>query len=48
VLTNPSAAAVANGATMTVTVDADVLTLVPGLSMHVTEASTGAVEQLTR
>jgi len=48
VLTNPSAAATANGATMTVTVDAEVVTLMPGLSMHVSESSTGAIEQLSR
>jgi len=48
VLSDPSASANADGTTMTVTVDAAVITLVPGLSMHVTESSTGAIEQLTR
>jgi len=48
VLSGPSASASANGTTMTVTVDAEVVTLVPGLSMHVTQSSTGAIEQVTR
>ncbi len=48
VLSSPSTSATANGTTMTVTVNAEVVTLVPGLTMHVTESSTGAIEQLTR
>jgi len=46
VLSSPSTSASANGTTMTV--NAEVVTLVPGLTMHVTESSTGAIEQLTR
>ncbi len=48
VLSSPSTSATADGTTMTVTVNAEVVTLVPGLTMHVTESSTGAIEQLTR
>jgi Flp pilus assembly protein TadG len=48
VLSNATATASANDATMTVTVDAEVVTLVPGLTMHVSTSSTGAIEQLTR
>ncbi len=48
VLSSSSAAASADGTTMTVTVDADVLSLVPGLSMHVRQSSTGPIERLTR
>jgi hypothetical protein len=48
VLSHATATASANDATMTVTVDAEVVTLVPGLTMHVSTSSTGAIEQLTR
>ncbi len=48
VLNTPTASASTNGSSMTVTVDAEVITLVPGLTMHVTQSSTGAIEQRTR
>jgi len=47
VLNTPTATASADGTAMTVTVDAEVVTLVPGLTMHVTQSSTGAIEQRT-
>lgn len=48
VLSAPSASASADGRTITVTVQATVTTLVPGLTLTVRQSSTGALEQVTR
>ena len=48
VLDHPTAAATADATTMTVTVNAQVTTLVPGLSLTVSQSSSAALEELTR
>jgi hypothetical protein len=48
VLDNPTASATADATTMTVTVQARVTTLVPGLELTVSQSSTAALEELTR
>jgi hypothetical protein len=48
VLDNPTASATADATTMTVTVQARVTTLVPGLELRVSQSSTAALEELTR
>jgi hypothetical protein len=48
VLDNPTVTATADATTMTVTVQARVTTLVPGLSLTVSQSSTAAIERLTR
>ena len=48
VLDSPRVTATRTGTTMTVTVDAAVTSLVPGLDMRVSQSSTAALELVTR